>query len=197
MNEDENPECVENTGVFYVSFIQYLITAVAFCTSKPFKKRIYTNVLLFFYIILGTIYCEYIIYNVDYFVRYQLKMIAFPDSSQDDMIKHKNQSDPNDTYVESDESNPKFPIPIEFKYIIIIITLLNFVVSIVVEQCAIPCVKKCWMKYKIKGMENTINQKEKEVDLNMINEVKNYAAIYRTNKKLGKVAPKQQLKFDE
>ena len=194
MNEDENPECVENTAVFYVSFIQYLITAVAFCTSKPFKKRIYTNVLLFFYVIAGTIYCEYIIYHVDDFVRYQMKMIAFPDSSQHDMMRLRNPSDPKDDYTESDDENPKFGI--EFKYILIIITLINFIVSVVVEQFVIPCVKKCWMKSQIQGMEQTINNQEKEADLNMINEVKNYAAIHKT-KKVIKPPPKQQLKFDE
>ena len=196
MADDEvpNPHCVENTGVFYVSFIQYLITAVAFCTSKPFKKRIYTNVLLFFYVILGTIYCEYIIFHVDEFVNEKMKMIAFPDSSQVEMMRHSNKSDPEDNYNDSDVGNPQFPI--EFKYILMIITIINFIISIIVEQCVIPCIKKCWMKNQIKGIEKAINKKEKEVDLNMINEVKNYTIIHKAPKKIMK-APKKQLKFDE
>ena len=196
MADDEvpNPHCVENTGVFYVSFIQYLITAVAFCTSKPFKKRIYTNVLLFFYVILGTIYCEYIIFHVDEFVNEKMKMIAFPDSSQVEMMRHSNKSDPEDNYNDSDKGNPKFPI--EFKYILMIITIINFIISIIVEQCVIPCIKKCWMKNQIKGIEKAINKKEKEVDLNMINEVKNYTIIHKAPKKIMK-APKKPLKFDE
>jgi hypothetical protein len=110
------------------------------------------------------------------------------------MMRHSNKSDPEDNYNDSDEGNPKFPI--EFKYILMIITIINFIISIIVEQCVIPCIKKCWMKNQIKGIEKAINKKEKEVDLNMINEVKNYTIIHKAPKKIMK-APKKPLKFDE
>ena len=198
MTEDPNPACVENTAIFYVSFFQFLITAVAFCTSKPFKKRIYTNVLLFFYVIIGSIYCEYIIFHVDFFVYEYLKMVAFPDSSQKDMMKHADDGDYKD-YIESDDDNPDALKFIEFKYILMIITILNFIISIVVEQYIIPYVKKCWMKSQIEKMKKKINTKEKEADLNMINEVKNYALV-QNNKKNIKIKNQHQPKntvFDE
>ena len=41
-NEDDDvyyQECIENSTIFYISFAQYLILAVAFCSGKPFKKK--------------------------------------------------------------------------------------------------------------------------------------------------------------
>jgi hypothetical protein len=125
-------------------------------------------------------------------------MVAFPDSSQKDRMKHSDDGDYKD-YIESDDSNPDALKFIEFKYILMIITILNFIISIVVEQYIIPYVKKCWMKSQIEKMKHKINTKEKEADLNMINEVKNYALV-QNNKKNIKIKNQHQPKntgFDE
>ena len=46
--EEENDEtlymeCINNSTNFYISFGQYLILAIVFCTGKPFKKNIFFN----------------------------------------------------------------------------------------------------------------------------------------------------------
>lgn len=47
--------------------MQYLITAIAFSISKPFRKPIYTNYILCVFMILAMAYSVYIIVDPDKF----------------------------------------------------------------------------------------------------------------------------------
>ena len=176
MAEDEHPECVENTSVFYISFIQYLITAVAFSNSKYFKESIFNNRFLFFYIVLMTFYCEYLIYRIDKFSRYYIKLIAFPDSPQN-LSFHKEFGEIFEDYNEDDSKNPKWNF--EFKYYIMFLSLVNFIVSIIIEYYFIPWIKSCYVKSKINNIKKKIENNQMDVNLSMINEVNNYDDIIK------------------
>jgi magnesium-transporting ATPase (P-type) len=41
--DDEDPPCSDNTALFLVSGMQYLITCMCFSVSKPHRKPVYTN----------------------------------------------------------------------------------------------------------------------------------------------------------
>ena len=187
---DKHPECVENTSVFDISFIQYLITAIAFCRGKPFKEKIFKNPFLFIYIIIMTLYCEYIFFHIDFFSRNYLKIIAFPDSKQN-ITYHKQFGEDYEDYSEDDSDNPQWMF--EFKYYIILISLINFVLAIIFEFYIIPFFNRWWTKNKIVKLKKEIEIKEIDADLNMINEVKNYIAIRKKKKEL-KLAKKNKKK---
>ncbi len=42
-NPEENASCYENTAMFLLTLYQYLVCAMAFSISKPFRQPIYTN----------------------------------------------------------------------------------------------------------------------------------------------------------
>ena len=48
--------CYVNTGLFFISTIQYLLFALVFSISKPFRKPIYTNYPLLLYLIMVLVY---------------------------------------------------------------------------------------------------------------------------------------------
>ena len=57
----------DNTAIFLISNFQYILTAVAFSISRPFKKPIYTNFILTGYLIVSIAYSYYIIIDPDSF----------------------------------------------------------------------------------------------------------------------------------
>ena len=64
--EEENDEtlymeCINNSTNFYISFGQYLILAIVFCTGKPFKKNIFFNYLMLIFSFICFLYAEYIV----------------------------------------------------------------------------------------------------------------------------------------
>ena len=136
------------------------------------------------------IYCEYIYFYFDSFSRYYLKIIAFPDSSQN-ITFHKQFGEDYEDYSEDDSDNPKWMF--EFKYYIILISLINFVLAIIFEFYIIPFFNRWWTKNKIVKLKKEIEIKEIDADLNMINEVKNYIAIRKKKKEL-KLAKKNKKK---
>ena len=71
--------CIDNSLIFYISFCQYLFTGLVFINSTPYKKKVYSNILLFIFIILSFSYTFYIILYNDKFSRKYLKIIGFPD----------------------------------------------------------------------------------------------------------------------
>lgn len=65
-NDDVDPS-PENTSIFLISNFQYIVTAVAFSISRPFKKPIYSNFILTGYLLLSIAYSYYIIIHPDPF----------------------------------------------------------------------------------------------------------------------------------
>ncbi len=164
--EKNNINCLDNTSNFYLSFAQLLIICIVFAKGKPFKKSIFHNIWLFLFCIIMFLYSEYIIFYVDYFSNNYMKIVPFPD----------------DTFFYNDTIQVKYYI--QFKYYLMIMVVLNFIVSLIIEKVIIPKTNKCWRKRKMNSLKYRIeNNKEREENLNMINNVKNYIKEQKMKKK--------------
>ena len=165
-NEKQVYNCIDNVVIFNVSFVQYFISAFVFCTGKPFKKNIFSNFSLIFFCFVCFFYCEYTIFFIDSWAYSHFNNVPFPDSKL-------NKNYINLSEIKFDLSKKKYFKGIEFKYVVMIITVLNFIVAFVVEKYFVSfCIKK-WKKKKIFEKEKEINEnKNVEYDLNLINDVK-------------------------
>ena len=154
-------ECIDNSSIFYISFAQYLILAVAFCTGKPFKKNIFHNYGMLIYTILLYIYSEYIVFKVDYFTRFFFYVSAYPD---DPFV---------DYYLLNNKQKNHHYYP--FKYFIMAIIIINSIVSFFIEKFVVTKFNKLWKRFRMKKLRKKLEEdKDKEADLNMINNVKNF-----------------------
>ena len=71
-------EKYNNSLIFYISNYQYLIIAISFSITYPFKKNIFTNILLIVYLLSGFSYFTYIFFTPDNFSLKLLNLIFFP-----------------------------------------------------------------------------------------------------------------------
>ena len=165
--EEEEPmyqECVDNSTNFYISFAQYLILAVVFCTGKPFKKSIFYNYGMLIFSIIGFIYAEYIVFYVDKFSSRWIYITAYPD---DPFLK--------DNYYQLDDKALNSLHSFPFKYIIMIFIVANFVCCLFIEKVIVPFCYRKWRKMKMKKLKRQIElDVDKESNLKLINTVKNY-----------------------
>ena len=67
-----------NSILFLISNFQYLMSAITFSITYPFKKTIFKNCLLLFYIIIGFTYFAYVIIDPDYLSLKYLNINSFP-----------------------------------------------------------------------------------------------------------------------
>jgi len=110
----------DNTSIFLVSNFQFIITAFAFSISRPFKKPIYSNFILTGFLIVCIAYSYYIIIRPDSWTISVLALQPWDDSNS------------------------------YFKFVILGMTLLNFIVSYLVEKLFIPCISEAWKNKKIR-----------------------------------------------
>ena len=172
--DDENKplyfECIYNSTNFYISFAQYLILAVVFCTGKPFKKNIFYNYGMLIFSIICFIYAEYIVFYVDKFSKDRLFITPYPD----DKLSY---------FYDDLNDSMKTEHNYQYKFIIMIIIVINFLVCLFLEKVVVFQCSKCWRRHK---MEN--NRKKLEADINkeatlyLINDVKNYIKEQKANK---------------
>ena len=166
-------ECIDNSSNFYISFAQYLILAVVFCTGKPFKKNIFFNYGMLIFSIIGFIYSEYIVFYVDLFSRKIIGISPYPD---DPFV---------DYYILSQRQKDHFSTP--FKYYIMVIIIINFIACLIIEKFIVPKCYKCWRRNKMKNLRRQLElEGENEADLNLINNVKNYIREQKKGKKENK-----------
>ena len=160
--ENHYMECIYNSSNFYISFAQYLILAVVFCTGKPFKKNIFYNYGMLIFSIIGLLYAEYIVFFVDGFSRNTLKITPYPD----DKISY---------FYGRITPDMKTEHNYQFKFIIMLLIIINFLVCLFFEKVVVFHCSKFWRRHR---MEN--NRKKLEADVNkeatlyLINDVKNY-----------------------
>ena len=170
--EDEDiyyQECIDNSTNFYISFAQYLILAVVFCTGKPFKKNIFHNYGMLIFSVIGFIYAEYIVFFVDYFSRNWIYISAYPD---DPFVNY---------YILNEEQKNTFATP--FKYYIMGIIVINFIACLIIEKMILPSCYKCWRRRKMEKLREELKLNgENEATLNLINNVKNYIREQQKNK---------------
>ncbi len=166
--DDYEYNCIDNSVIFSISFAQLLILCIVFARGKPFKKSIFHNIYLFIFSILLFIYSEYIVFYVDKFSYNQIEIIPFPDDS---------------FYYEEEHTEPKYHI--QFKYYIMIIIILNFVISFLVEKILLSKLNKYWNNKRMNSLKKKVeNDIENEADLNMINSVQNYVKEQKLMKKI-------------
>jgi len=79
--EDDVIPCTPNSVIFLISNFQYLITAIAFSISKPFRKPIYSNYLLCAFMVVALAYSIYIIIDPDWWTAGLLGLVSFPDDT--------------------------------------------------------------------------------------------------------------------
>jgi cation-transporting ATPase 13A3/4/5 len=157
-------ECIDNSTNFYISFAQYLILAVVFCTGKPFKKSIFYNYGMFIFSVIGFLYAEYIVFYVDYFSRKWIYISPYPDDPFYDYGVDENGT-----------RNYKDRHSIPFKYYIMMIIIINFIICLIIEKVIVPRCNRLWRKNRMRKLERQLElDVEKKSDLNLINTVKNY-----------------------
>ena len=167
-------ECVDNSTNFYISFAQYLILAIVFCSGKPFKKNIFYNYGMLIFSILAFCYAEYIVFYVDIFSRKMIKLTAYPD----DPFLNGNVYELDDNALNSFHKIP-------FKYIIMIFIAANFICCLFIEKVIVPVCYKKWRKIKMKKLRRQIElDVDKESNLRLINNVKNYIREKKEKTKL-------------
>ena len=155
-------ECIDNATNFYISFAQYLILAVVFCSGKPFKKSIFYNYGMFIFSIIGFLYAEYIVFYVDKFSRDWIRLSPYPD-------------DPFYDGYYMDESYEKIHSKIPFKFYIMGLIVVNFIACLIIEKVIVPRCNRIWRNYRMDKLSRQIElDTDKKADLNMINTVKNY-----------------------
>ena len=160
--EDKLP-CLDNSIIFYISFCQYLFVGLVLITAAPFKKRIYTNIPLFIFVILCFTYVFYIMFYLDIFSEKKLKILSFPD--------------------ENEEIRKKLNIGINFKYYVMVYCILNFLICLFFEKVIVAYLIKIWSKKQYKKNEKTLRKTDIEPTLNLINDVKNYVREHEKKRK--------------
>ena len=157
LDDDYEENCIDNSVIFYISFAQLLILCIVFAKGKPFKKSIFHNLYLFIFSIVLFIYSEYIVFYVDPFSDEVVEIKPFPD----------------DSFYFDEHTKPKYHM--QFKFIIMIIILCNFVVSLIIEKIILPKMNKYWKKMRMDSLRKRVeSDKVNEADLNLINNIQNY-----------------------
>ena len=121
--EREVISCPLNTVIFLISNIQYLIAALAFNVSKPFKQLFYTNLFLTGYLLFSFDYSVYLI--IGPFENFSKKnLIIFELNDIDKFIK----------------------------FFVLILVLVNLILSYFYEKKLLPFLIKIWNKFKLKKL---------------------------------------------
>ena len=155
--------CIDNSLIFYISFCQYLFTGIVFINSTPYKKKVYSNILLFIFIILSFSYTFYIILYNDKFSRKYLKIIGFPDEKD---IKGD---------INNENDIPNFGI--KFKFYLCFYCLINFLVCLLFEKIVVKCLTKKWLSKNHEKNKMKFKKGENELKLNVINDIKIYDKV--------------------
>ena len=71
-------DCYDNTIIFLISNVQYLISAIAFSISYPFKKGIFSNYFLVLWLFISFSYSSYLIISPDSYSRNLLDLVTIP-----------------------------------------------------------------------------------------------------------------------
>ena len=152
--------CLDNSLIFYISFCQYLFSGLVYINAAPFKKKVYSNILLFIFIILSFSYTFYIILYNDKFSTNYLKIIGFPDEKD---IKGD---------IDNKDDIPNFGI--KFKFYLCIYCFINFLFSLFFEKIIVKCLTRKWLSKQHSKNKNQLLNKEIELKLNVINDIKLY-----------------------
>ena len=179
-HEDPLP-CHENTIFFLIAHFQYLIMAIAFSVSKPFRQRIYKNWLLMIYLILAFFYSIWITINCDdwsakLFNIYDLKYKGETDDEEEEEGEeetgNQNENEANEEdneegneeenkdEEEDDEESDIIEGGDKMKYYILLIVGINMVVNIFVEWVIMRLINNCYENRLIKKYKEEVEQEK-------------------------------------
>ena len=178
-NEDPLP-CHENTIFFLIAHFQYLILALAFSVSKPFRQRIYTNwplmiylVLVFFYSIWITINCD--AWSAKLFSIYDLKYKGDTEDEEGE------EGEDSERRLEGEEEEEEGEELIEggekMKYYLLLIIGINMIVNIVIEWVVMKLVRNCYENKLIKDYKKEVEEEQLIEAQNNINSSENENVI--------------------
>ena len=180
-NEDPLP-CHENTIYFLIAHFQYLIVAIAFSVSKPFRQRIYKNwplmiylVLIFFYSIWITINCDK--WSAKLFSLYDLKYKGETEEEEDENEDAApgagtgdGDDDDDDDATEEEESD-LIEGGDKMKYYILLIAGINLVINIFIEWVIMKFINNCYENKLIRDYKKEVeNEKLIEAQNNNSND---------------------------
>ena len=162
--------CPDNTAIFLMSNIQYLVTAIAFSISKPFKSPIYSNIYLTLFMLFGFAYSCVIILWQKKFISHLLQLYNF-DNPYDSFWDERRKKYDDEAMEEEEglvilpEERYKFK-DTQIKYYIQGLVLLYFAVSLTFERLIIPATTACWNARKIERLRE-LKRRETEKALTM------------------------------
>jgi cation-transporting ATPase 13A3/4/5 len=165
--------CPDNTAVFLMANIQYLVTAVAFSISKPFKSPIYTNIYLTLFMLFGLVYSCVIILWQEKFISNLLQLYNFENPHDSFWDERRKKYD--DAALEEEEEEDRLIIlpeerfkfkDTQIKYYIQGLALIYFAVSLIFERIIIPATTAVWNAKKIERLRE-IKRRESEKALTM------------------------------
>ena len=129
---------------------------------------------MFIFSLIGFLYAEYIVFYVDYFSRNWIYISPYPD----DPFYHG-------YYLEIVDPESKHRHKVPFKYYIMILIVINFIVCLIIEKIIVPKCNRMWRKRQMEKLSRQLDlDVDKKADLNLINTVKNYIREQRKTIKI-------------
>ena len=138
--------CEENTILFIISHYQFISSAIAFCTSKPFRQRIYKKPYQVIYYIVLISYSIWFTINCDKSSRNIFMLYDFESHS--------------DRY-----ENKIISISM-LKYILFSIVVINSIIGIITERVLIKYIQIFWNRNNIKKYKNEISKENNLLNQN-------------------------------
>ena len=124
--------------------------------------------------IIGFLYAEYIVFYVDYFSRTWIYISPYPD----DPFYHG-------YYLEILYPESKHRHKVPFKYYIMILIVINFILCLIIEKVLVPKCNRIWRRHRMEKLKRQLDlDVDKNADLNLINTVKNYIREQRKTIKI-------------
>ena len=138
--------CEENTILFIISHYQFISSAIAFCTSKPFRQRIYKKPYQVIYYIVLISYSIWFTINCDKSSRNIFMLYDFESHS--------------DRY-----ENKIISISM-LKYILFSIVVINSIIGIITERVLVKYIQIFWNRNNIKKYKNEISKENNLLNQN-------------------------------
>ena len=144
--------CPDNTAVYLLANMQYLITAFVFSISKPFKSPIHTNYYLTSFMIFAFLYSCILILWENKFFSNLLQLYNFDDPYDSFIDEERNDEiEEIDNYYDFKDNKIKFYIQG--------LALMNFMVSYFYEKVFVPWTTYKWNARKIRKLKELKKEK--------------------------------------
>ena len=149
-NDDPTP-CHENTILFLIAHFQYIIMAIAFSVSKPFRQQLYKNWILMLYLIIVLFYSIWITINCDGWSKNLFDLYDLEKKGEET----EGEGEKGEDLIKGGEN---------MKYYLLLIIGINCIVHITIEWGVMKLIRYCYeesliKKYKKEIVEEKVNQR--------------------------------------